>query len=237
MFMMIAKNAYLLLISFSFYSEIFSQDCKVEKEELKGTYTGDCKKGKANGKGKASGIDSYEGDFVAGLPHGKGSYAWKNGDVYTGEFIKGLKDGEGKMIIKRPGNTDSLIEGYWQNDKYTGLKEKPWRLIFKSKLVTETEVEYKDHHFNKITFVITNTSGGSKLVEGDEMPRLKVDEIIPQRGNFGRLFVNDIHAKKTESLIEDINFPFRFRAIIGTEEVEMEFVKPGNYIVTLRIND
>ena len=85
--------------------------------------------------------------------------------------------------------------------------------------------------------MITNTSGGSKLVEGDEMPRLKVDEVIPQRGNFGRLFVNDIHAKKTESLIEDINFPFRFRAIIGTEEVEMEFVRPGNYIVTLRIND
>lgn len=235
---MITKNTSLLLItSFLFYTETISQNCKVEKEELKGTYTGDCKKGKANGKGKATGVDSYEGDFISGLPHGKGSYTWKNGDVYTGEFIKGLKDGEGKMIIKLSDNRDSLIEGYWQNDKYTGLKEKPWRLIFKSKLVTETEVEYKDHHFNKITFVITNTSGGSKLVEGDEMPRLKVDEVIPQRGNFGRLFVNDIHAKKTESLIEDINFPFRFRAIIGTEEVEMEFIRPGNYIVTLRIND
>jgi len=229
--------SFLLIASFLFYTDTFSQNCKVEKEELKGSYTGDCKKGKANGKGKATGIDSYEGDFITGLPHGKGSYTWKNGDVYTGEFNKGMRDGEGKMIIKRPGNTDSLIEGYWQNDKYTGLKEKPWRLIFKSKLVTETEVEYKDNHFNKITFVITNTSGGSKLVEGDEMPRLKVDEVIPQRGNFGRLFVNDIHAKKTESLIEDINFPFRFRAIIGTEEVEMEFVRPGNYIVTLRIND
>jgi hypothetical protein len=236
--MMITKNTSLLLIaSFLFYTETISQNCKVEKEELKGTYTGDCKKGKANGKGKATGVDSYEGDFISGLPHGKGSYTWKNGDVYTGEFIKGLKDGEGKMIIKLSDNRDSLIEGYWQNDKYTGLKEKPWRLIFKSKLVTESEVEYKDHHFNKITFVITNTSGGSKLVEGDEMPRLKVDEVIPQRGNFGRLFVNDIHAKKTESLIEDINFPFRFRAIIGTEEVEMEFIRPGNYIVTLRIND
>lgn len=235
--MNIQLASHFLMVSFLFFTDIFSQNCTVEKEELKGTYTGDCKKGKANGRGKATGVDSYEGDFVAGLPHGKGRYTWKNGDVYIGEFVKGWKDGEGKMIIKRPGTTDSLVEGYWQKDQYTGLKEKPWRLIFKSKLVTDTEVEYKDHHFNKITFVITNTSGGSKLVEGDEMPRLKVDEVIPQRGNFGRLFVNDIHAKKTESLIEDINFPFRFRAIIGTEEVEMEFVRPGNYIVTLRIND
>jgi len=33
---------------------------------IKGTYTGDCKKGKASGKGKAIGTDTYKGDFKTG---------------------------------------------------------------------------------------------------------------------------------------------------------------------------
>ena len=36
-------------------------------ETLKGTYTGECKKGKANGRGKAVGTDTYEGFFKTGL--------------------------------------------------------------------------------------------------------------------------------------------------------------------------
>ena len=48
-----------LFLSFTAYS----QTCEVDKESLKGTYTGDCKKNKAHGKGKAVGMDTYEGEF------------------------------------------------------------------------------------------------------------------------------------------------------------------------------
>lgn len=214
-----------------------AQDCGVEKAELKGTYTGDCKKGKANGKGKATGKDSYEGDFKSGLPEGEGVYKWQNGNEFMGYFVKGMKEGKGKLIYKRVNNTDSLVEGFWKKDIYVGKYEHPYRVINRSKLVTDVEVEYKSDPYNKVTFFITNTSGGAALADGPELPKLKVDEIQAMTGAYGRLFHNETHAKKTESVIEDIRFPFRMKATIGTEEVEIEFREPGTYVVNLRVND
>ena len=86
-------------------------------------------------------------------------------------------------------------------------------------------------------FFITNTSGGATTLEGNELPKLKVDEVDAMTGAFGRLYVNDNHAKKTESVLEDVKFPIRMRAKIGTEELEIEFSTPGTYILNVRIND
>ena len=226
-----------LVASLLFISYLFAQNCAVEMESIKGTYTGDCKKGKASGKGKATGIDIYEGDFKAGLPEGTGSYVWSNGNRFTGEFAGGLKDGKGTMLYKKQNTKDSIVEGYWKKDVYTGKEESSYKLIFKSKLVTDLDVEYKEDRFHRITFFITNTSGGGFFVDGTEMTRMKVDEVQIVSGTYGRLFTNDSHAKKTESVLEDVNYPIRFKAIIGEEQVEMEFKKSGSYVITLRIND
>lgn len=217
-------------------AKIFSQNCKVLKAEISGIYTGECKKGKAAGKGKAIGTDSYDGDFVAGLPHGRGTYTWANGNVFNGEFLNGKKEGKGILVIKRENLKDSTVEGYWENDRYIGKTGAPWRMIYKSKLINEVEVEKKNDKFHRITFVITNTSGGAQDVTGEEMERLKVDEVQAITGQFGRLSHNDIHAKKTESYIDDINFPFRFKAMIGSEEIEFEFREEASYVISLRIN-
>lgn len=231
------KKLISLVASFLFISYSFAQNCAVEMESLKGVYTGDCKKGKASGKGKAVGTDTYEGDFKAGLPEGKGSYVWSNGNRFAGEFTGGLKDGKGIMLYKKQDAKDSIVEGYWKKDVYTGKDESPYKLIFKSKLVTDLDVEYKDDRFHRITFFITNTSGGGVFVDGSEMARMKVDEVQIVSGSYGRLFINDNHAKKTESVLEDVVYPIRFKAIIGEEQVEMEFKKPGSYVITMRIND
>jgi hypothetical protein len=229
----------LLILLFALSPFIYSsaQDCSVDKAEIKGTYSGDCKKGKANGKGKAAGTDTYEGDFRAGLPEGNGTYKWSNGNEYTGEFAKGLKEGKGTLVYKKPSGGDSIIKGFWKKDIYIGKNEHPYRIINKSKLITDVEVEYKTDPNNKITFFITNTSGGASLVDGGELPKLKVDEIQAITGAYGRLYVNDNHAKKTESIIEEVRFPIRFKAVIGTEEFEIEFFEKGTYIINMRIND
>lgn len=231
------KKSISLIVTFIFISYLSAQNCVVEMESLKGTYTGECKKGKASGKGKAVGTDTYEGAFKAGLPEGKGSYIWSNGNRYTGEFAGGLKEGQGTMLYKKESAKDSIVEGYWKKDVYSGKEDATAKLIFKSKLVTDLETEYKDDRFNRITFFITNTSGGGFFVDGTEMTRMKVNEVQIVYGTYGRLFINDNHAKKTESVLEDVNYPIRFKAIIGEEQVEMEFKKPGSYVITLRIND
>jgi hypothetical protein len=141
------------------------------------------------------------------------------------------------MLYKRGSAKDSIVEGFWKKDIYSGRDENPYRLIYKSKIVNDLDVEYKNDGYNKITFFITNTSGGGFFVDGTEMTRMKVNEVQIVSGSYGRLFINDNHVKKTESILEDVIYPIRFKAIIGEEEVEMEFKKPGSYIITMRIND
>jgi hypothetical protein len=114
---------------------VFSQaksDCKVLLESLAGSYEGDCKKGLANGKGKAIGKDSYEGEFKKGFPEGKGVYTWSNGDVYSGSFKKGLKQGDGKLVYNPDKYSDSILTGFWKDDIYYGLFEDPYKVLSKS---------------------------------------------------------------------------------------------------------
>jgi len=100
------------------------KDCKVLMKSISGTYSGGCKKGLANGYGKAQGTDSYEGQFKKGWPNGTGTYKWSTGETYTGDWINGVRDGKGKYVSNAQGR-DSVLSGYWKHDKYVG--EKPFQ--------------------------------------------------------------------------------------------------------------
>ncbi len=219
-----------------FNSSLFSQECSVEKESLKGTYTGDCKNGKANGKGRSVGTDIYEGDFKSGLPDGQGTYTWSNGNHYTGKFTKGWREGKGLMAFKRANATDSIVDGYWKKDNYAGKYEKPFIVVYKSKSVTDVDVQSKNNGFKQISFFITNTSGGATTISGEEMPRMKVDDIQLSKGSFGRTMSNSDHAKKTEMVLYDVIFPIHMKVSIGTEMVELEFNEEASYSVDVHIN-
>src|SRR4030095_7379997 len=151
-----AAGIVLLLLSFTAYS----QTCEIDKESLKGTYTGDCKKNKAHGKGKAVGIDTYEGEFKNGIPDGQGTYTWNNKNVFEGKYLKGLREGRGKMTMKRAGAQDSVIEGFWKKDAYIGKNEKPWIVHGKTGSVRTVEVEYNPDPLARIKIVVSNTRGG-----------------------------------------------------------------------------
>ncbi len=225
-----------LILLFFIPATLLSQDCAVEKESIKGTYTGDCKNGKAHGKGKAIGADTYEGDFKSGLPDGTGSYVWSNNDRYTGKFVKGLKDGKGTLVYKRTNATDSIVEGYWKKDNYVGKYEKPYVIYYSSKSITQTEIELKKGDgFKQITFFISNTSGGGSTLNG-ELPRMTVDDIQVTKGSYGRTLANSDHVKKTELIIYDVVYPIRMKVTIGSEQVEIEFNEEGNYTVNVKIN-
>jgi hypothetical protein len=94
----------------------YSQDsCKVLKPEIAGKYLGGCKNGLANGQGVAQGTDKYDGKFKSGLPSGKGTYTWANGDTWDGSWKNGLRQGEGTYTFKTNGK-DSILKGIWEND-------------------------------------------------------------------------------------------------------------------------
>jgi hypothetical protein len=102
-----------------------NSDCQVNIPELAGTYQGGCKNGLANGKGIAKGTDSYEGQFVRGLPDGRGTYTWANGFYYQGDWKAGQREGRGKMVYP-----DSVITGYWKNNSYIGKEQPvPYKII------------------------------------------------------------------------------------------------------------
>jgi hypothetical protein len=102
-----------------------SSDCKVLIPAISGSYTGECKKGLANGKGVAQGIDHYEGHFSKGLPDGNGIYKWADGSYYDGGWKNGLKDGQGTFV-----KGDSTLTGIWKDDHYEGKKlTPPYKII------------------------------------------------------------------------------------------------------------
>lgn len=127
----------------------YSQDsCKVLKPEISEKYNGGCKKGLAQGKGIAEGIDKYEGNFRKGLPDGNGKYIWANGDVYNGEWKSGMRNGEGGYTFKVNGK-DSIRYGIWENDTFIKIAiPNPYKI-------------YSSRNVDRYT--ITKTGDGNKI--------------------------------------------------------------------------
>lgn len=155
----------------------YNQQCEVETKNLMGTYTGECKKGKANGNGIAKGIDTYEGDFKSGLPDGKRTYTWNNKNVFTGKYVKGLREGKGIMIFKKENGQDSVVEGFWKKDIFYGKYEQPWEVFTRTGSVKEINTEYIKDNTNLIKIVAANTTGGSTNI-GGVFPRAAISNII-----------------------------------------------------------
>lgn len=88
-----------------------AEGCRVLDPELQGPYSGPCVNGLAEGRGVADGTAHYEGDFKAGMKHGKGVKTWANGDRYEGDFVEDRRQGRGVYTWGR---------GAWQGERYEG---------------------------------------------------------------------------------------------------------------------
>jgi len=210
---------------------LYSQNCEVLNENLAGVYEGDCKKGKAHGHGKATGKDTYEGEFKSGLPDGKGTYTWSNGTSFTGKWSKGLRDGKGMMTYKTKKGEDSVVQGYWKKDIYIGEYEHPYEVFTKTRAITGVEIEYTPDNLDKISVSITNTTGGVKTTGGSSLPQMRITDMQVLKGTFSRSVDNNSHYKMTERILMDVQFPFRVKILMGAEEVEIEFREKGSYDV------
>lgn len=109
----------MILLSLSIFAD--NNSCKVLLKNIDGKYNGQCKDGLASGQGIAMGVDTYVGNFLKGLPDGKGVYTYKNGDVYKGHWTQGQKNGRGVFIYTLPGTQiTQIVKGYWKDNQYVG---------------------------------------------------------------------------------------------------------------------
>lgn len=229
----------LLFVLFPFFSVFaYSQNCTVLMESLKGTYEGDCKKNKADGKGTANGEDTYIGEFKSGYPDGKGKYVWKNGDWYEGEWKKGIREGQGSMHYISVKTKDSLVSGFWKKDKYIGKYEKPYIVHNKTPDVTRTDVTVnRETSLNEIVFSIETVSGGAPIgvTSGTIIPKVTITDINLVSGQYMNKIDNNNLPKTFISTLKDVQFPFRARITMGTDLLEIEFFEKGTYKVEIKI--
>ncbi len=97
-----------------------AQGCRVLDPELQASYSGPCVNGLAEGKGVADGTAHYEGDFKAGMKHGKGAKTWANGDRYEGDFVEDRREGRGVYTWGRGPWAGESYEGEYANDRRNG---------------------------------------------------------------------------------------------------------------------
>ena len=232
---MMCKYLFSVLIIFIFHLEIHAQECKVSVEALSGKYEGDCKNGKADGKGKATGKDVYEGDFKSGVPSGSGKYTWADGNSYEGEFSKGLQDGNGIMIYKRPAG-DSIVKGYWKKGTFGGKFVKPYLIYKRTVHITSISCKPVSSKFSQVELFIDSETGNQQLSYGGAVtPKPQLTNVQVVNGRYEKLVVHDQFAKKTGYIFEEVQYPFRAIFTIGNDEVELEFFEGTKWIVDLRL--
>jgi len=220
------------LIIFAFSTKISAQEktCLVSLEAINGVYTGDCDKGKANGKGKSIGTDQYDGEFKDGYPDGKGTYTWKDGHYFIGNYKKGKKEGKGDMYYEGAGGADSVVTGFWKKDKYIGEYEKQYVVIAYSGRVNKVECSLTDKKGQDIFITIHRKSGGGAVQTGSTATPV-VNDVQHVSGTFYTRS-NQVMTNSSMTRIQQVVFPFRaIFTFSNGESAEILFNEKGNYDV------
>lgn len=221
-------------------STAFSQEtCKVLLPNIASKYEGMCKKGKADGTGKAEGVDYYAGEFKDGLPHGRGIYRWKNGDIYEGNWVKGKMEGQGSKTYKVKNRPDSIVAGFWTRDKYQGKFEKPFIIHSQTNQISRIDVrKVSETQTNKIVIELSNTSGGIPSLGVSAVGvKAAISDVIIQSGSYLRMVRLPEGPKGTSQALIDVQFPFRARYKIGTQEMSIEIFEPGDWLISAFLNN
>jgi hypothetical protein len=228
-------NLLLIFFFILLYSSSKAQEtCVVKTKEIAGEYTGACAGGKANGKGKATGIDVYEGEFVNGYPEGKGMYTWKDGHYYIGFFKKGIKEGKGDMYYEGAGGADSVIAGYWKKDKYFGEYEKQFIVVSSTGGIMKVDCSLSDNTGNDINLTLHQLKNSSNSIMSTAIIPF-INDIVYLNGTF--------YSRNTQVLtnssvtrIRQVTFPFEAILYVNNGEyTQILFNERGNYDVTIEM--
>ena len=225
----------LLLISFIIKSASSqSIDCKVLLDSLKGTYEGGCVNGKANGQGKAVGINSYEGEFKNGLPEGTGKYTCGSGDYYYGSWKKGLKDGKGELHLFEDGK-ETLITGYWKKDNYRGEYENAYVINNVTPEIGRVQISKVGNNERVLAITVENLVGGGSLNSSKFQTSTTMTAHQITRGSYVSKSTSTLTNREVTTF-RGIIFPFRAIFNFGTSMIDIEIFEEGGWDVFIPIN-
>ena len=232
----IMKQFLFFLILFTGINKASAQnaDCSVLLDSLKGTYTGDCKNGKANGTGKAVGINTYDGEFKSGIPEGQGKYTWSNGDYYYGGWKKGLKDGKGQLHRFEDGK-ETLVTGYWKKGNYKGEFENPYLITNVTTEVGRVQVTKMSDNEASIAVTVESLNTTTSLSSATFQTSTIMTNHQVTRGQYVSKSSNALTNKEVTTF-RGVIFPFRCTFNFGNSIVEIEFFEKGAWDVIVPIN-
>ncbi len=230
------KQILLFFICIFMLNNAYTQkaDCKVLLDSLKGSYAGECKNGKANGTGKAIGVNTYEGEFKNGLPEGKGKYTWSSGNFYYGAWKNGKKDGKGEMHEFDNGNA-TLVKGYWKKDIYKGEYENPY-------VITNVTSEIGRVLVTKMSTdesTITITVEGLKTATSFSSSTFQTSTVMTSHQVTRGIYISkssNANTNREITVFRGIEFPFRCTFNFGSSMIEIEFFEHGAWDVFVPIN-
>lgn len=238
------KNGLLLILFLAGSPFLFSQDCRVLTDSLKGTYTGDCKNGLADGQGTATGTDNYTGHFKKGYPEGTGRYNWKNGDWYEGEWKNGRPDGQGTYSRKKNNGNGQpeLLTGYFKNGEYKGKFEKPYEVEMLTNNFTSISIKKMNNLVSEISLIIKNTTAGGSTFKMPMLPKSQIRNIQLIEGNYTDLVTDTSSKIANRYMIRNIRFPFRavftFERDQSTQQLaqaRIELNEAGNWMIKVDV--
>ncbi len=222
----------LLIIS---ASQLNAQTCEVLIPELKGEYVGECKSGKADGIGTATGKeDTYGGQFKKGKPNGRGTWTWKDGHKYMGEWKDGLMDGTGEMHFTNIDGADSMVPVVYAKEKPVAETNEPYKIYFAAGNIAKIKVE-KTNVADQIVVEMESTSGGNISILGGttSIPILTDIEIV--KGMYNQVTATNT-AKRSITRILQPAYPLRLRFKAGGQNVDIAFNEATGYKVYIQLN-
>lgn len=119
--------AFLVGLMSGFCVSAQTEACRVVDSGLQGSYKGGCVGGLASGFGAAQGTEAYQGEFLAGRAHGRGTLRTREGDQYVGEFSEGQPSGGGVYVWSESGpRSGERYEGQFRGGLADGEGTMTW---------------------------------------------------------------------------------------------------------------
>ncbi len=233
------SKCFLFVFAAVLANAIYAQDstavCKVLSETINTSYTGECKKGLAHGKGEAKGLYRYVGNFKNGRPNGKGIMYYGD-NFFDGSFQEGLKEGKGEMHFINNG-VDSVVKGYWSGDEYRGKSYKTYQLTGANDF-DRAEVTPSSESGNKITIEISTTSSDAPKDVNGFRPSIELTELMSVKLNSLLKLISTTESPiKYTWTFEITEFPITLRGTLSNgRSFILELYKSANWTFKIYIN-